>query len=245
MNGWVVGLSGFVAHSVDGGDTWTPQLSGVSADLRAVRFASKTDGVAVGDSGTVLVTRDGGDHWSAVPVPATAAIRAAAVSADTWVLAGDAGALLVSNDRGATFALSHVGGVDLHGVATDDGASLVLAAGVDGSIWASSDRGATFVREATLGGRLEAIGVQPQGAYALAVGAAGLIAERDASGRWIQVVSGTNSDLFAVLVPDDQDSGNAYAAGAAGTLLTRSSGGTPFVAVASGTTADLMSLDDL
>ena len=37
-HGWMVGLGGVIAHTADGGATWTPQTSGTAAALLGVSF---------------------------------------------------------------------------------------------------------------------------------------------------------------------------------------------------------------
>ena len=74
-NGWAVGephwdqsthqIKGTIAHTTDGGATWTNQDPGTTATLYNVFFLSATQGWAVGDSGTILRTTDGGAHWTA------------------------------------------------------------------------------------------------------------------------------------------------------------------------------------
>ena len=70
--GWAVGDDGVIWHSIDGGQKWERQKSGVRASLRSVHFLTPYTGwvvgrmeLAGGDSrGIVLVTTDGGLTWS-------------------------------------------------------------------------------------------------------------------------------------------------------------------------------------
>lgn len=69
--GWAVGDSGVIWHTVDGGSHWERQKSGTRASLRGVHFITPYTGWAVGRRdelglgpiGIVLHTRDGGWHW--------------------------------------------------------------------------------------------------------------------------------------------------------------------------------------
>jgi len=65
--GWVVGDDGFIAHTIDGGDTWDLQASGTGEDLHAVSFLDSQRGYAVGGdiagNQIVLKTTDGGLTW--------------------------------------------------------------------------------------------------------------------------------------------------------------------------------------
>ncbi|MER0438401.1 YCF48-related protein [Emticicia sp. W12TSBA100-4] len=64
--GWIVGSSGNIYKTVDGGTTWTQQLSGTTSSLHSVFFTNKTDGLIVGQNGTILRTTNAGVTWSAV-----------------------------------------------------------------------------------------------------------------------------------------------------------------------------------
>jgi photosystem II stability/assembly factor-like uncharacterized protein len=68
-SGFAVGAGGRISHSTDAGITWTDQISGTSANLNDVSFASDAlRGIAVGDSGTILWTANGGGP-GATPTP--------------------------------------------------------------------------------------------------------------------------------------------------------------------------------
>lgn len=64
--GWVVGSSGTILHTVDGGVNWEAQESGTGQVLKAVTFVNNQKGWVVGHGGTIMWTRDGGRHWTAV-----------------------------------------------------------------------------------------------------------------------------------------------------------------------------------
>ncbi len=73
--GWVVGDSGAIWHTIDGGKAWERQPSGTRASLRAVKFLSPYTGWIVGrtelpngagSSGVVLFTADGGASWKEI-----------------------------------------------------------------------------------------------------------------------------------------------------------------------------------
>lgn len=72
LHGWIVGHSGMILHTTDGGKTWARQPSGVVNDLERVRFVSPLVGYAVGGSpkvsiaGVLLATTDGGRTWANV-----------------------------------------------------------------------------------------------------------------------------------------------------------------------------------
>ena len=53
-------------HTPDGGQSWKPQYTSVTAPIYAVSFADDAVGCAVGALGVILTTRDGGLTWEAV-----------------------------------------------------------------------------------------------------------------------------------------------------------------------------------
>lgn len=62
-NGWIVGQSGTVARTNDGGESWVPSVVD-SVELLSVFFVDKDQGWIVGRNGTVLNSRDGGREWT-------------------------------------------------------------------------------------------------------------------------------------------------------------------------------------
>jgi hypothetical protein len=66
---WRAGRNGLIEFSRDGGSSWSPQTSGVLADL--LTGAAPSDRVCwiVGRVGAVLLTTDGGAHWTLISSP--------------------------------------------------------------------------------------------------------------------------------------------------------------------------------
>jgi photosystem II stability/assembly factor-like uncharacterized protein len=60
---WVVGYSGTIIHSQDGGKSWSRQEPGTQEALLGVYFVNDHEGWVVGDLGTILHTQDGGAKW--------------------------------------------------------------------------------------------------------------------------------------------------------------------------------------
>jgi photosystem II stability/assembly factor-like uncharacterized protein len=69
--GWAVGTGGRIFRTMNGGRSWAAQNSGVTVDLRDVKFLNALDGWAVGAEGTVIHTFDGGLHWINEPTGTT------------------------------------------------------------------------------------------------------------------------------------------------------------------------------
>lgn len=63
-NGWVVGWSGRILHTDDGGHSWGLQESGTSSDLECVYFINAQRGWIGSSNNTIGTTTDGGASWS-------------------------------------------------------------------------------------------------------------------------------------------------------------------------------------
>ena len=246
LDGWAAGQNGAVAHTVDGGRSWTWQDAHTMASLRAIRFGTASLGVVAGDAGTLAVTHDAGATWTAISGITSATLRGAAMAADagSMIAVGDGGVVVRSNDGGSSWSASTIAGAgDLRGVAMDPGAHRVLAVDSLGSIWASSDGGNAFAREWLAPASLEAVAMTDDGASAIAAGAGGTIVEGKAS-TWRTVPSGTTVDLHAALITETS-APRHYVAGDSGTLLASADQGQTWATVAIPTTAALQALDDL
>jgi photosystem II stability/assembly factor-like uncharacterized protein len=72
--GWIVGGSGTIYKTTNGGTSWTQQTSGITTFLQSVFFTSSNNGVAVGSNGVILRTTDGGTSWTSVASNTTNAL---------------------------------------------------------------------------------------------------------------------------------------------------------------------------
>jgi len=62
-NGWIIGSNGTIKVTTDGGNTWQPQQSGVSANLWGMSFINNSQGWICGANNTILKTSNGGHTW--------------------------------------------------------------------------------------------------------------------------------------------------------------------------------------
>jgi photosystem II stability/assembly factor-like uncharacterized protein len=110
-NGWSVmspdhtPYASAIAHTSDGGDTWTTQVEPRAGHLFDLCFTDTQHAWAVGDSGTILATTDGGATWrpqvSGVKTPLKT-IRF--TDARNGWCGGVAGVVLKTADGGATWS---------------------------------------------------------------------------------------------------------------------------------------------
>jgi hypothetical protein len=116
---WRAGAAGLLERSTDRGMNWTPQSTGVTADLLSGSSPSANVAWVVGKSGTILRTTDAGAHWTKLSAPTTldlAGVHATDAShATIWfvpdqssVKNGHAFTIYQTSDGGATWLLAPV-----------------------------------------------------------------------------------------------------------------------------------------
>jgi photosystem II stability/assembly factor-like uncharacterized protein len=186
--GWAVGDEGVVWHTIDGGQTWDRQPTGVRASLRSLHFLNPYTGWVAGrverpngggSTGVLLFTDDGGVKWKVVmlgTMPGLNLVRF--VDGKTGYLAGDGAdayptGVFMTNDGGRSWQ-------PLPGPRCP--AWLAGTFGADGAALAGAWNHLATVREQRiaiknvdpLGGR-SIRGMALQGKQALAVGQGGLV----------------------------------------------------------------------
>jgi photosystem II stability/assembly factor-like uncharacterized protein len=62
--GYLVGSSGSIVKTTNGGINWVSQISGTTNNLNSVFFSDPNTGYIVGDEGTILKTSNGGFNWT-------------------------------------------------------------------------------------------------------------------------------------------------------------------------------------
>ena len=105
---WAVGTDGKVWKSADAAASWQLQRTPVQENLQDIAAWSSECAVAVGNGGVVIRTCDSGASWQEVKLPrsriANKLIRVRSVGdAQAWTV-GEAGAVFLSNDLGATWS---------------------------------------------------------------------------------------------------------------------------------------------
>jgi photosystem II stability/assembly factor-like uncharacterized protein len=253
--GWAAGSDGAVAHTTDGGQTWTTQNSHLTSQITTVQFLDTDRGVVAGESGALAVTSDSGATWTSItdlaPDARATNWRAATSAPDAhlFVVVGDRGEVATSFDSGASWTTQSIAtAADFTGVSAAWGGQQILATDKSGTVWESDDSASSFHVAYRAGSPLESVSFGPAG-HALAVGANGAAFSREANGTWNAVPTGAGYDLHAVLITGKSgygSSGRTYAAGDHGTLLVTDDFGAHWTTVdLDGATNALYSLDDL
>lgn len=197
--GWAVGDEGVVWHTIDGGQNWERQPTGVRASLRALHFVTPYTGWVVGreelphgagSAGVILFTRDGGLKWKRAALntfPGLNQVRF--VDAMNGFVAGDGteqypSGLFVTGDGGSSWK-------PVNGPRTPTWLAAAFRDAHTGALAGGWDHLAAFrgdsLRPADvdlLGGRALG-GIYLSGNRAVAVGQGGLILVSDNAGaRW-------------------------------------------------------------
>ncbi len=177
-----VGDGGKIYRTTDG-LTWNDvSASGISDHLQGVSYLSSGNWVAVGNNGALLLSSDG-TSWSrstaTLPVSLrTATLRSVAAVGATWVIVGDAGAVMTSTNSGANwtdYSSSIVGFPNFYAVngssTTYSSLTQFLIVGASGAVY-SSPNGTAWTQQAA-GITDDLYGLLGSATQYFAVGAAG------------------------------------------------------------------------
>ncbi|MDD5247426.1 MAG: YCF48-related protein [Rhodocyclaceae bacterium] len=149
--GWAAGHDGTVIATRDGGEHWqiAREERGKDRVLLSVWFENASHGLAIGQFGLALETKDGGKTWQERKLIAGEAgeihlIELVPAGGGLLFVAAEAGAILRSDDNGATWKLIQTDnkGSFWTGLALRDGS--ILMAGLRGHLFRSDDRGLTW-----------------------------------------------------------------------------------------------------
>ena len=145
--GWIVGDSGTILCTNDGGESWEKQISPVTdQELLKVQFINENQGWIVGTYGLILHTADGGKNWERLPFDEDLILNDLCFinSMQGW-LAGEFGTVLYTEDGGQTWVkqLEDEMGRKLFGIDFCDDKH-GIAVGIEGIIYTTSDGGESW-----------------------------------------------------------------------------------------------------
>jgi len=141
---WLVGSSGIVLRSTDGGNNWIDTQVSPARDLYSAWFFDQSNGVAVGSQGAIFRTLDGGVSWASLASGVTVDLRDVSfASASKGIVVGNSGTILRTNDGGAGWSPApRATNADL--VSVSYSGTSAVASAADGSILRSSNDGETW-----------------------------------------------------------------------------------------------------
>lgn len=144
-SGFVVGDSGTMLSTTNGGDTWAALSLPTTADLFGINFIDSVIGFVVGDGGTILQTNDGGATWLRRNSGTLVRLSAVAFGDPLHVTAvGDGGIILHTSNGGVTWHVQASGTTNnLSGVSFSS-PTAGIAVGDNATILLSNDGGVTW-----------------------------------------------------------------------------------------------------
>lgn len=220
---WIVGNSGKILHSGDGGKNWFIQTSGTREDLYSVSFIDARRGWSSGANGFILHTEDGGATWTRQGTGTKHPIfRIQFLSERVGFACGYFGLFLRTADGGRTWENKSIGeDVTLRGLSFPDERTGFLV-GEFGSILKTVDGGSTFTRlTSTVDTTLFAVHFS-DAKTGFAGGIDGSIASTvDGGATWRKEDSGTKDHLIGI-----RSNGRvAVAVGLRGAVRMKATGG--------------------
>ena len=223
--GGAAGHDGQILATRDSGTTWTEQRykPDDKLPLFALHFSDASHGFALGAYGLFLETANGGGTWSARPIVQEDR-HLYAIAADAtgrMAIAAEAGTLLLSQDRGATWAMaaSPYKGSFFGLVLPSDGA--LLAYGLRGNVFRSSDFGKSWTASRVDGSATLQGGAQLAGGEIVLVGSAGVVLSSGDNGASFLRVAGQKAITYSAVLPV---SSGALLLGESGAIQYRLSG---------------------
>ena len=213
-HGIAVGHDGTILKTEDGGQHWQLIQRDLDAGplLTVALAADGRHGIAGGAYGLLLATADGGATWKPSKLPdadadddgADAHLYAAAIPAtDRWVVVGEAGRIIISNDQGGTWRIAKAPYAGSYFGILAKSADDWLIFGLEGKMLETADAGATWQPiETGQSSGLTSAGLLGDGRL-VAVGLNGTILVEDGPhGRFLPRLLKTPTALTAVLPVD-------------------------------------------
>ncbi len=203
-NGIVVGDTGIILSTDDGGLSWNTVNSGVISTLRGINFSDELTGIIVGSKGTILRTTNGGVSWTKLPKASTKdLVGVTFIRQNTWVIVGTGGLILRSTDNGLTWlTIPNNIVVSFFSVAFSD-TNVGVMVGTSGNILRTTDGGLSWSKQKspTLRNLLDVSFSDP--ATGIAVGSQGTIIQSlDSGATWVYLASGTIYSLNSIFYRD-------------------------------------------
>lgn len=102
QKGWIVGETGRMRYTTNGGTTWNSKYVSNSWTLQGLCFKDQNTGFAAGRRGTLLTTNDGGNSWSKISLSTTNTLYGIQFIENNGWICG-AGIVIKTTDGGITW----------------------------------------------------------------------------------------------------------------------------------------------
>ncbi len=133
QTGWIVGRSGTILYTENGGEVWQVQDSGLDIALNDVVMIDDYAGCIAANGGDVLWTTDGGNTWNPASTPTGADLnKVCLLDGSTGYCCGTGGVVLKTTNGGASWS-------SLSSGTSNDLNSIVFVSSTDG--WAVGESG--------------------------------------------------------------------------------------------------------
>jgi photosystem II stability/assembly factor-like uncharacterized protein len=242
--GFVVGIGdegGLVAKTIDGGKSWTRQVSNAQSPLASVFFTDASRGCAVGDDGEIITTINGGQSWKRRIAGDRGWLHSVCFpGSDVGFATGDNGAVFATVNGGKTWNLQKTGVIfELTSVFFID-TKTGYCVGKAGTILKTINAGLTW-KKLTSGTNALLYSVFFTDAMTgYVVGEGGVFKTTNAGEKWTPQVSGNEKGWLTSVLFINTDTG--YIAGSHGAIFKTTNGGSNWMAQQSGTAKTLNSI---
>lgn len=239
-SGIAVGDGGTIFKTTNNGIAWGSRNSGTSEDLNGVFCFDANNYWAVGNNGTIVNSNDAGATWSAQTSGVTDNLSSVwFTSVNDGIAIGDGGRLLTTNNGGASWSAGTQGSENLNAISFAS-ATVGCMVGDNGTIWATSNGGASWsAQTSAYNTNLNAVSMN--GTSGVIAGDGGRVQLTfDGGANWSGPGSIVGADLFGARM---ESATTAVVAGNGGNIMRTNDSGANWVAVVSGTTSDIKSLN--
>jgi photosystem II stability/assembly factor-like uncharacterized protein len=148
--GYTVGMDGTILKTINGGDDWFPQVSGVSTTFSSVFFPQIDTGYVVGYANTIHKTINGGADWFELPSPSPGLTDVFFVNTNLGYAVGSNGVastILKTINGGLDWEVQNVGTVTFYNSVFFVNESIGYVSGGGGRILKTTDGGDTWVNQ--------------------------------------------------------------------------------------------------
>jgi photosystem II stability/assembly factor-like uncharacterized protein len=191
LTGYVVGDTGTVVKTTDGGNHWYLLTPSTSNSLYSVQFPSENIGYAVGANGTVIKTTNNGDNWILKTSPLNDSLYCVWFTNDnTGYVVSRNGAIYKTTDGGDSWQNKPSTTTENLNAIRFSTSNTGYASGNNNKILKTIDAGETWTSASIAPlyhyGNFKAIGVDNSGSFIATVGTNGTAASTQTDGGSIQ-----------------------------------------------------------
>jgi photosystem II stability/assembly factor-like uncharacterized protein len=107
-DGFICSSNGHILKTVNSGNNWVAQISGVSTPLNAIYFTNGSNGYAVGVSGVILRTTNSGSNWIKITTDTSVVLNTVFFSSqNTGYIGSSNGILLKTTNAGVNWSSAY------------------------------------------------------------------------------------------------------------------------------------------